>query len=209
MGRSRASIARRICSRRLRSRSTSASRRGLHWLLCRSRVSALDSAFATTCVSRSCIATLPLKAKRNVFIISSAWPFPRVEHFRILALARAIENQSYVIVANRVGTDGGVTFCGTSAIIDPYGVVVAVGLSRSRRTYRRRNLSGKSSIRARPDARLHGSPSRSLFEILGAFKSASSAPHRPVKVSTSSAASASASARARTSRRSFPRAAST
>lgn len=61
----------------------------------------------------------------NVFIISSAWPFPRVEHFRILALARAIENQSYVIVANRVGTDGGVTSCGTSAVIDPYGVVVA------------------------------------------------------------------------------------
>jgi predicted amidohydrolase len=61
----------------------------------------------------------------NVFIISSAWPFPRVEHLRILSLARAIENQSYVIVANRVGTDGRVTSCGTSAIIDPYGVVVA------------------------------------------------------------------------------------
>ena len=27
--------------------------------------------------------------------------------------------------ANRVGTDNGVTFCGTSAIIDPYGVIVA------------------------------------------------------------------------------------
>jgi len=44
---------------------------------------------------------------------------------RILALARAIENQSYLILANRVGTDDGVTFCGTSAIIDPYGAIVA------------------------------------------------------------------------------------
>jgi omega-amidase len=61
----------------------------------------------------------------NVFINSSAWPFPRVEHLRILALARAIENQSYLILANRVGTDDGVTFCGTSAIIDPYGAIVA------------------------------------------------------------------------------------
>lgn len=61
----------------------------------------------------------------NVFILSSAWPFPRVEHFRILAAARAIENQSYVVVANRVGTDDGVTFCGSSALIDPSGVVVA------------------------------------------------------------------------------------
>jgi omega-amidase len=61
----------------------------------------------------------------NVIINSSAWPFPRVEHLRILALARAIENQSYLILANRVGTDDGVTFCGTSAIIDPYGAIVA------------------------------------------------------------------------------------
>ncbi len=61
----------------------------------------------------------------NVFIISSAWPFPRLEHLRVLANARAIENQSYVVLANRVGTDGGVTFSGTSAIIDPYGVLLA------------------------------------------------------------------------------------
>lgn len=61
----------------------------------------------------------------NVFVNSSAWPFPRVEHLRILALTRAIENQSYLILANRVGTDDGVTFCGTSVIVDPYGTIVA------------------------------------------------------------------------------------
>jgi predicted amidohydrolase len=61
----------------------------------------------------------------NTFAICSAWPFPRVEHLRVLATARAIENQSYALLANRVGTDAGVTFCGTSAIIDPYGVVIA------------------------------------------------------------------------------------
>jgi len=61
----------------------------------------------------------------NAFIISSAWPFPRSEHLRILATARAIENQSYVILANRVGRDDGAPFCGTSAVIDPAGIVVA------------------------------------------------------------------------------------
>jgi predicted amidohydrolase len=61
----------------------------------------------------------------NAFVISSAWPFPRGEHFRTLAAARAIENQCYVIAANQVGTSEGTTFCGTSAIIDPYGVVLA------------------------------------------------------------------------------------
>jgi predicted amidohydrolase len=69
--------------------------------------------------------TLACEQDVNVFIISSAWPFPRAEHLRVLALARAIENQSYVILSNRVGKDDGVSSCGGSAIIDPYGVIVA------------------------------------------------------------------------------------
>jgi predicted amidohydrolase len=69
--------------------------------------------------------TLAIEEGVNVFVLSSAWPLPRMEHFRILTTARAIENQSYVIVSNRVGVDDGVTFCGLSAIIDPYGVTIA------------------------------------------------------------------------------------
>ena len=68
---------------------------------------------------------LAVDERANVLIISSAWPFPRVEHLRVLATARAIENQSYVVLANRVGTDNGTSFCGTSSIIDPYGVVIS------------------------------------------------------------------------------------
>src|SRR5438552_7006249 len=68
---------------------------------------------------------LVVEQNANALIVSSAWPFPRVEHFRTLAMARAIENQSYVIAANRVGTDDGVSFCGTSAIIDPSGIIIA------------------------------------------------------------------------------------
>jgi predicted amidohydrolase len=68
---------------------------------------------------------LACESGANVFIISAAWPFPRVEHLRILAAARAIENQSYVILSNRVGKDNGVSFCGNSAIIDAYGVTIA------------------------------------------------------------------------------------
>jgi omega-amidase len=68
-----------------------------------------------------------LATEQNVgaFVISSAWPFPRVEHFRILAQARAIENQAYMIASNRVGKDEELWFCGSSAIIDPRGVVIA------------------------------------------------------------------------------------
>jgi predicted amidohydrolase len=68
-----------------------------------------------------------LVTEQNVdaFVISSAWPFPRIEHFRTLAMARAIENQSYVIASNRVGKDEDLWFCGSSAIVDPRGVVIA------------------------------------------------------------------------------------
>jgi omega-amidase len=68
-----------------------------------------------------------LATEQNVgaFLISSAWPFPRDEHFRVLAQARAIENQSYMIASNRVGKDEDLWFCGNSAIIDPRGVVIA------------------------------------------------------------------------------------
>jgi omega-amidase len=61
----------------------------------------------------------------NVFVTSSAWPSVRMEHLQVLARARAIENQCYLILANRVGTDDGVTFCGGSTIIDPSGAILA------------------------------------------------------------------------------------
>jgi omega-amidase len=68
---------------------------------------------------------LAVKHGVNVFVTSSAWPFVRIEHLRVFTLARSIENQSYLILANRVGTDDGVLFCGSSAIVDPYGAIIA------------------------------------------------------------------------------------
>ncbi|MGI9114376.1 MAG: carbon-nitrogen hydrolase [Chthoniobacterales bacterium] len=70
---------------------------------------------------------LTLDHGANLFVISSAWPLARNQHLRTLAAARAIENQSYAVVANRVGADNEVTFCGGSAIIDPSGNIVAQG----------------------------------------------------------------------------------
>src|SRR2546422_1450697 len=69
--------------------------------------------------------TLVVERGANVIVNSSAWPVVRAEHLRILALARAVENQSYLIIANRVGTDDGVTFFGSSVIVDPSGVILA------------------------------------------------------------------------------------
>ena len=69
--------------------------------------------------------TLVVEREANVIVNSSAWPVVRAEHLRILALARAVENQSYFIIANRVGTDDGVTFCGSSLVVDPSGAILA------------------------------------------------------------------------------------
>ena len=60
----------------------------------------------------------------QALVICAAWPFPRQHHWDILATARAIENQCYVIASNRVGRDGILTFCGNSRIIDPEGTMM-------------------------------------------------------------------------------------
>lgn len=50
------------------------------------------------------------------------WPAARVTAWSSLLVARAIENQCYVVGVNRVGVDGkGIEHSGGSALIDPYG----------------------------------------------------------------------------------------
>ncbi|NNC79751.1 MAG: carbon-nitrogen family hydrolase [Acidimicrobiales bacterium] len=57
----------------------------------------------------------------DLFIVHGAEPESRSQQWRSLLAARAIENQCYVVGANRVGTGGGRTYLGESAIIDPSG----------------------------------------------------------------------------------------
>ena len=52
------------------------------------------------------------------------WPARRREHWRALLVARAIENQAWVIGVNRTGVDGkGIEYAGDSMVIDPWGRV--------------------------------------------------------------------------------------
>ncbi|MGI9607232.1 MAG: nitrilase-related carbon-nitrogen hydrolase, partial [Acidimicrobiales bacterium] len=60
----------------------------------------------------------------DLFIVHGAEPESRSQQWRALLAARAIENQCYVIGVNRVGTGGGLTYRGESAIIDPAGQVL-------------------------------------------------------------------------------------
>jgi predicted amidohydrolase len=58
-------------------------------------------------------------------VMCSAWPERRIEHWRILNRARAIESQVFVFAANCAGTHAGATMGGRSVIVDPWGAVVA------------------------------------------------------------------------------------
>lgn len=49
------------------------------------------------------------------------WPTSRIEAWRTLLKARAIENQAYVCGVNRVGNDPNCHYSGASAFVDPYG----------------------------------------------------------------------------------------
>ena len=61
----------------------------------------------------------------DVILYVANWPTPRVEAWKALLRARAIENQCYVAGVNRVGNDPSCEYCGGSAIIDPYGRTMA------------------------------------------------------------------------------------
>ncbi|WP_261807861.1 carbon-nitrogen family hydrolase [Paenibacillus sp. N3.4] len=69
---------------------------------------------------------LALEGARILFV-PAEWPHPRLHHWRTLLMARAIENQMYVVACNRVGTSGTTNFFGHSMVIDPWGEVLVEG----------------------------------------------------------------------------------
>jgi omega-amidase len=64
-------------------------------------------------------------AGAEVFMIGASWPSPRAAHRRALAIARAIENQAYVIACNRIGRDPNTDHAGDSFVVAPSGEVIA------------------------------------------------------------------------------------
>ena len=61
----------------------------------------------------------------QLFLIPAAWPAPRIEAWRLLLRARAVEDQCFVIACNTAGTHAGIEMGGRSAVVDPRGTVLA------------------------------------------------------------------------------------
>lgn len=63
----------------------------------------------------------------EIIVVPGEWPKPRDEHWRLLLLGRAIENQLFMVAANACGVMGKLDFFGASMIIGPKGEILAEG----------------------------------------------------------------------------------
>lgn len=59
------------------------------------------------------------------FLVTSGWPYPRLEAWNVLNQVRALENTCYLISCNASGVNKGIRFAGHSQIVDPWGNVIA------------------------------------------------------------------------------------
>lgn len=61
----------------------------------------------------------------NAAIAIANWPVKRVAHWRALLVARAIENQFYMLGVNRIGSDGnGLSYEKSSCVVAPDGTLL-------------------------------------------------------------------------------------
>ena len=58
-------------------------------------------------------------------VVVASWPDRRIGHWRLLAQARAVEDQYVLVACNAVGTHAGTTLGGHSLVVDPWGEILA------------------------------------------------------------------------------------
>ncbi|MEU6174865.1 carbon-nitrogen family hydrolase [Streptantibioticus parmotrematis] len=68
---------------------------------------------------------LLVDAGAQAVVVSAGWPARRREHWSLLARARAVESQAYVLACCSAGTHAGVEQAGHSVVVDPWGEVLA------------------------------------------------------------------------------------
>ncbi|MCS4486956.1 carbon-nitrogen family hydrolase [Staphylococcus americanisciuri] len=66
----------------------------------------------------------PAAEGAQILFYVAQWPDVRLNHWRQLLQARAIENDVYVVAVNGCGSDGKTTYAGHSMVIDPNGEII-------------------------------------------------------------------------------------
>ncbi|MEV0925328.1 carbon-nitrogen family hydrolase [Streptomyces spongiicola] len=64
-------------------------------------------------------------AGADLLVVPAGWPERRRAHWTLLARARAVENQAYVLACSTAGTHAGVEQAGHSTVVDPWGEALA------------------------------------------------------------------------------------
>ncbi|MFJ6988313.1 MULTISPECIES: carbon-nitrogen family hydrolase [unclassified Streptomyces] len=64
-------------------------------------------------------------AGAETLVLCAGWPERRRAHWTLLAQARAVENQAFVLACATAGTHAGVAQAGHSIVVDPWGEVLA------------------------------------------------------------------------------------
>ncbi len=65
-----------------------------------------------------------LDAGAELVLVPAAWPAARVQHWTLLARARAVEDQLVVVAVNTAGTHAGTEMGGRSLVVGPSGEVL-------------------------------------------------------------------------------------
>ena len=79
----------------------------------------------TTCYDLRFPELYRLLTEAEFVLVTSAWPDPRMEHWRRVTRARALDNLMFLIACNAAGECNGVRLGGHSVVVDPWGEVVA------------------------------------------------------------------------------------
>lgn len=66
-----------------------------------------------------------IDAGAETLVVAAGWPERRRAHWTLLAQARAVENQAYVLAVGCAGTHAEVPQAGHSLVVDPWGEVLA------------------------------------------------------------------------------------
>ncbi|MCD6363643.1 MAG: carbon-nitrogen family hydrolase [Synergistetes bacterium] len=91
---------------------------------------------------------LALKGAQIIFV-PAQWPLSRLSHWKTLLQARAIENQLYIVAANRYGQEGKIEFAGNSLVIDPWGEIIAGGSELEAIVFAEINIDKVKEVRER------------------------------------------------------------
>ncbi|MBK8945907.1 MAG: hypothetical protein IPM32_11640 [Ignavibacteriae bacterium] len=87
------------------------------------------------------------KQGAEILINIANWPIKRIEHWKTLLKARAIENQCFVIGANRIGTDPYFEYNGCSAVFNAMGEELVLAENEEKLIYCEIDLNEVKTIR--------------------------------------------------------------